>query len=318
MKIAVLDDYTNDAREMADWGSLGSEITVFTEVIPASDLPQVLAPFDVVCLMRERTGFGKALIDALPNLKLIVTTGPRNAAIDVAAATARGIPVSGTPSRKTTTSELAMLMILALSRGLVSEAASLTGGGWQKKLGRDLHGLTLGLIGLGNIGTQMAALGRAFGMEPIAWSQNLTPEKAESLGVGYRPDLNSLMTDADAVTVHLVLSDRSQGLVGRSAFESMRPDGLFINTSRGPIIDSDALLDVLRARPDMKAGLDVFDIEPVPAGSPLVDQALIANGQLLLTPHLGYTTQATFALFHQETVKSIAAWVAGTPIRLLG
>lgn len=318
MKIAVLDDYTSDARNMADWARLGSDITFFTEAIPEHALQETLIGFDVICLMRERTAFPAALIEALPNLKLIVTTGPRNAAIDVAAAKARGIPVSGTTSRKTTTSELAMTMILALSRGLVPEAASLAAGGWQKRLGRDLNGLTLGLIGLGNIGSQMATIGRAFGMTPIAWSQNLTVEKAEASGVGFRPSLNALMADADAVSVHLVLSERSKGLIGRAAFQAMRPDGVFVNTSRGPIADTAALLDVMRARPDMKAGLDVFDTEPVPAENPILDRALIASGQLLLTPHLGYTTQATFEVFYRETVESVAAWIAGNPIRLIG
>ncbi len=194
MKIAILDDYAGAALRLADWNRLGAEITVFSDTItdPAA-LVDRLAPFDVICLMRERTGFPAALIDALPNLKLIVTSGPKNAAIDVAAATARGIPVSGTQSRKTTTSELAMLMILALNRRLIPEVGHMATQGWQQGLGRDLAGLTLGLIGLGNIGAQMAVLGRAFGMDVIAWSQNLTDARAAEVGARRMDSLPALM-----------------------------------------------------------------------------------------------------------------------------
>jgi phosphoglycerate dehydrogenase-like enzyme len=318
LRIAVLDDYAGVALQMADWPSLGAEVSVFRDTLTDEDaLAARLAPFDVICLMRERTPMPASLIARLPALKLIVTSGPRNLSIDLAAAKARGITVCGTDSRKTTTSELAMLLILALARGLMPEAASMRSGGWQISIGRDLHGLTLGLVGLGNIGAQMAALGRAFGMEVIAWSRNLTQARCAELGVGYRAELTALMADADAVSIHLVLSERTTGLIGAEALTAMKPDGILVNTSRGPIIDDAALLAALRAEPGRRAGLDVFDIEPLPASHPLRDTALIDAGRLLLTPHLGYVTEATWRLFYNQTVEAIAAWAAGAPIREL-
>ncbi|WP_118135020.1 NAD(P)-dependent oxidoreductase [Oceanicella sp. SM1341] len=317
MKIAILDDYTGEALQMADWASLGAEITVFEAPIPEADRAALLAPFDVICLMRERTPMPAALIAALPALKLIVTSGMRNLAIDIEAAKARGIPVCGTASRKTTTSELALLLLLALARRLIPEAASAAAGGWQRALGRDLAGLTLGLIGLGQIGAQMAVLGRALGMEPIAWSQNLDPARAAALGVRACPSLGALMAEADAVSVHVVLSERSRGLVDAAALAAMKPDAMLVNTSRGPIVDTEALLATLRARPGMSAALDVFDEEPLPAGHPLLAPDLTGEGRLLLTPHLGYATRATFRAYHEGMVEDIAAWAAGSPLRLL-
>lgn len=317
MKIAVLDDYAGVALSLADWSGLG-EVTVFRDTVadPAALIAR-LAPFEVLCVMRERTPLPAAVIAALPKLKLIVTTGPRNASIDLAAAKARGVAVCGTASRKTTTSELAMLMILALSRGLMPETASLNGGGWQVGLGRDLAGLTLGLIGLGSIGAQMAALGRAFGMDIVAWSQNLTQERCDELQVARCASLPELMSRSDVASVHLVLSPRSAGLVGAEAFAAAKPGSIFVNTSRAGIVDTPALLAGLRAgRPHM-AGLDVFDEEPLPADAPIRDAALIREGRLLLTPHLGYTTEATFRLFYEQTVEAARAWQAGQPIRVI-
>lgn len=318
LRIAVLDDYARAALRLADWDRLGAEVTVFDDTLADPQaLAARLAPFDVICLMRERTPMPAALIEALPRLRLIVTSGPRNASIDVAAAAARGIAVSGTQSRKTTTSELAMLMILALNRRLLPEVAALHAQGWQAGLGRDLAGLTLGLIGLGTIAAQMAALGRAFGMDVIAWSQNLTEERAAGLGVARAASLPALMAASDVSSVHLVLSERSRGLVGAEAFAAARPGHVFVNTSRGPIVDTGALLAGLRAGRPAMAGLDVFDREPLPMDDPLRDPALIGEGRLLLTPHLGYTTEATFRLFYAQTVEAIEAWAAGAPIRLI-
>jgi phosphoglycerate dehydrogenase-like enzyme len=318
LRIAVLDDYAGVALEMADWASLGGEVSVFRDTLTDEDaLAARLAPFDVICLMRERTPMPASLIARLPALKLIVTSGPRNLSIDLAAARARGITVCGTGSRKTSTSELAMLLILALARGLMPEAASMRAGGWQIGIGRDLHGLTLGLVGLGTIGAQMAALGRAFGMQVIAWSRNLTQARCAELGVGYRAELTALMADADAVSIHLVLSERTTGLIGAEVLSAMKPDGILVNTSRGPIIDDAALLAALRAEPGRRAGLDVFDVEPPPTSHPLRDTALIDAGRLLLTPHIGYVTEATWRLFYGQTVEAIAAWAAGAPIREL-
>ncbi len=318
MRIAVLDDYAGVALGLADWASLRAEVTVFRDTLknmPA--LAQRLQPFEVICVMRERTPIPRDLLAQLPNLRLIVTSGPRNNAIDLKAATEAGITVCGTQSRKTTTSELAMLLLLSLARNLLPEAASIAAGGWQVGLGRDLNGLTLGLVGLGNIGQQLAALGRAFGMEVCAWSQNLTPERCEAAGVTFCPTLDALIPASDAISVHLVLSDRTRGLIDAPALAAMKPDAMLINTSRGPIIRTEALLDALRAEPGRKAALDVFDIEPLPAGHPLHDAELVGRGQLLLTPHLGYVTEATWKLFYRQTVEAIAAWQAGAPIRVL-
>jgi len=317
MKIAVLDDYARAALHLADWAGLG-EVTVFSDTVSGEEaLASRLAPFEVICLMRERTPLPASLLARLPRLRLIVTTGPRNAAIDSAAAAARGITVCGTPSRKTTTAELTLLMILALNRRLLPEVASLNAGQWQSGLGRDLHGLSLGLVGLGNIGRQVAALGRAFGMEVRAWSPNLTAEQATQGGAALAPGLRDLMAGADVVSVHMVLSERSQGLIGAADFAAMKPDSVFINTSRAGLADTSALIAALHAGRPFAAGLDVFDHEPLAAGDPVIDRALQDAGRLLLTPHLGYTTEATFRVFYRETVAAISAFQAGQPIRVI-
>ncbi|MFN3938092.1 MAG: D-2-hydroxyacid dehydrogenase family protein [Gemmobacter sp.] len=317
MRIAVLDDYARAALRLADWSGLG-EVAVFSDTLSDRDaLTARLAPFEVICLMRERTPMPAGLIARLPNLRLIVTTGLRNAAIDAGAAAAQGITVCGTPSRKTTTAELTLLLMLALNRRLIPEAASLRAGGWQAGLGRDLHGLRLGLVGLGQIGGQVAVLGRALGMEVSAWSPNLTQARAAEGGAELAPSLRDLMATADVVSVHMVLSDRTRGLIGAPEFAAMKPDGVFVNTSRAGLIDTPALLEALRAGRLRAAGLDVFGREPLPADDPLNDPGLQDAGRLLLTPHLGYATEATFALFYRETVAAIRAWQAGSPIRVI-
>lgn len=317
MKIAILDDYADVATDLADWSGLG-EVTVFRDTIAAPEaLAARLAPFDCLCLMRERTPLDAALIAALPRLQLVVTSGPRNAAIDLDAARARGITVCGTESRKTTTSELATLMMLALNRRLMPEVAALNAGGWQQGLGRDVAGLTLGLIGLGNIGAQMATIGRALGMKITAWSQNLSAARCDELDVRQAASLHDLMASSDVVSVHLVLSERTRGLIGADAFVAAREGQVFINTSRGPIVETASLLAALRRGRPAMAGLDVFDTEPLPPADPLRDADLIAEGRLLLTPHLGYTTQETFRLFYTQTVDAIRAFQAGDPIRQL-
>ncbi len=317
MKIAVLDDYTNDALGLADWSGLG-DVTVYSDTLadPAA-LVARLRPYQAICVMRERTPLPASILQALPNLRLVVTTGPRNLSIDLDAAKACGITVCGTESRKTTTSELAVLLMLALNRRLMPEVASLTAGGWQTSLGRDLAGLRLGLIGLGNIGAQMAAFGRAFGMEVSAWSSNLTEARCDALGVSRAGSLQELMQVSDVVSVHLVLSDRTRGLMDAAAFAAMKPGAVFINTSRAPIHDTGALLAGLRRGQPAMAGIDVYDTEPLPADDPIHDAALIAAGRLLLTPHLGYTTEATFRLFYEQTVAAVRAFQAGQPIRVL-
>jgi phosphoglycerate dehydrogenase-like enzyme len=317
MAIAILDDYAGAALRLADWSGLG-EITVFSDTITDhAALIARLMPFEVICLMRERTPMPAALIEALPNLRLIVTSGPKNVAIDVAAAKAGGITVCGTESRKTTTSELSVLMMLALNRRLLSEVASLNAGGWQAGLGRDVAGLALGLVGLGNIGAQMAVLGKALGMEIAAWSQNLSDERCEALGVRKMASLGDLLAASDVASVHLVLSERTTGLIDRAALSSAKPGMVLINTSRGPIVDSAAALDWLRRDLTAKAGLDVFESEPLPQDDPLRADDLISEGRLLLTPHLGYTVEATFRLFYTQTAEAIRAWLRGSPIRII-
>lgn len=319
LKIAVLDDYANVSMQMADWTSLeDTEIEVFSDTLAnETAVVERLLAFDVVCLMRERTPFPATIINALPHLKLIVTTGPRNLSIDLAAASARDIPVCGTQSRKTSTAELTLLLMLTQSRGLPLEMANLASHGWQRSLGRDLNGLELGLIGLGNIGRQVATLASAFGMRVHAWSPNLTAERCDELGVTWQPDLPSLMANADIVSVHMVLSDRTENLVDAKAFACMRERALFINTSRGPIANEQALLKGLAAGRPHAAALDVYAEEPLPMDSPLRDKALIESGRLLLSPHLGYVTEQTWKIFYSQTVEAILAWRRGSPIRLL-
>lgn len=319
MKIAVLDDYANKALSLADWNSIdGGDVTVFHDTITDfSALVKRLTPFDTICIMRERTPFPKALLESLPNLTLLITTGPRNLSIDLDAAKQNGVTVCSTESRKTTTSELATLLILAMSRNLVTEASAMQKSGWQLDLGRDLNGLDLGLIGLGKIGAQMATIGKAFGMNIHAWSPNLKQERCTECDVNHHATVESLMGASDVVSVHMVLSDTTTNLIDKKAFAAMRERALFVNTSRGPVANQQALLDGLKAGKPWKAGLDVYDEEPLPMDHPLRDQALIDSGQLLLSPHLGYATEQTFEVFYTQTVDAIKAFQADNPIRVL-
>ncbi len=316
-RIAILDDYAGAALELADWSGLG-EVTVFGDTLTDPDaLAERLAPFDVLCVMRERTPLPATLLERLPRLRLVVTSGLRNQSIDLPAAAARGITVCGTELRPTPTPELTMGLILALERRILPEAQALAAGGWQGALGRDLAGLRLGLVGLGRVGAQVAALGRAFGMEVAAWSPRLTTERAAEHGVLACPTLHDLLGRSDVVSIHVLLTEATRGLIAAPELAAMRPDATLINTSRGPVVDSAALLAGLRAGRPARAGLDVFDREPLPPGDPLVDAELIGEGRLLLTPHLGYVSRQTFALFYGQMVEAIHAWAAGAPIRKL-
>ncbi|MEO1599924.1 MAG: D-2-hydroxyacid dehydrogenase family protein [Pseudomonadota bacterium] len=317
LKIAVLDDYLGVAQALADWDHLGAAVTVFPDTIGGPALVERLAPFDVICLMRERTPFPADLIAALPRLRLIVTSGKRNLAIDLAAAKARGITVCGTESRGPATAQHTLGLILAANRCLVSEALSVRDGGWQRSLGRDLDGLTLGLIGLGRLGAEVATLTRPLGVRLVAWSQNLTEARAAGVGVERMPTLSALMAASDTVSIHLVLSERSRGLIDAAALADMKPDAVLVNTSRGPIVETEALLAALRAGRLGAAALDVFDTEPLPLDDPLRDRALIDAGKLILTPHIGYGSRQTYEIFYRQTVEAIAAWKAGNPIREL-
>lgn len=316
LRIAVLDDYLDQSLKLADWGDLAPQVTVFTDSVTGPDLARRLRPFQVICLMRERSALPAEVIDALPELRLIVATGKRNPSIDMAAARARGIPVCGTDSRDAATTHLTLTLMLAAMRGLLPEALSMRDGGWQCWPGRDLKGLTLGLVGLGQKGSAVARLAQAFEMEVIAWSRNLTDARcAEVGGVRRAESLDALLAASDVVSLHVVLSDQSRGMIGARELALMKPDALLLNTSRGPIVDSAALLAALRAgRPGM-AALDVYDVEPLPADDPLRDGALIDAGRLLLTPHLGYAAQQTYARMYAQTVEDIRAWLAGAPLR---
>jgi phosphoglycerate dehydrogenase-like enzyme len=314
-RIAILDDYQRVALKLADWSNLssGHQIEVFSAPFASVDAAAAaLAPFEIVCAMRERTEFSAALLAQLPNLKLLVTTGLRNAAIDLDAAKTRGIVVSGTPGPGHATAELSMGLILALSRNIVPEAHTMRdGGGWQTTVGRDLRGRTLGLLGLGKLGTEMAGFARAFGMPVLAWSQNLTAEAAAKSGA-IRVEKNDLFQRADIISIHMKLSERTTGLVGAAELALMKPDALLINTSRGPIVDTTALIATLTAGGIAGAALDVYDHEPLPPNDPLR-----RTPRLLLMPHLGYVTEETYRIFYAGTVAAIDAWLAGKPVHLL-
>ncbi|MGZ4467850.1 MAG: D-2-hydroxyacid dehydrogenase family protein [Nocardioidaceae bacterium] len=312
MRVAVLDDYQGVAREMADWSRVDGEVDVFRDhVADPGELVRRLQPYDVVVLMRERTPFPRAVVEALPHLRLLVTTGRRNASVDVDAARERGVTVCGTESSASAPGELTWALILGLSRHLVAEDGNVRSGGWQTTLGRDLAGRTLGVVGLGRIGGQVAAVGRAFGMEVLAWSQNLTSQRAEQVGASAVP-LDTLLARSDVVTVHLVLSERSRGLLGERELALMKPTALLVNTSRSGIVDTGALLAALRAGRLGGAGLDVYDEEPLPA-----DHPLRTSPRTLLTPHVGYVTEGVYRVFFEGVVEDIVAFAGGAPIRTL-
>lgn len=317
MKIAILDDYVGAALSLADWQGLGDDVTVFRDTVCGAALIERLQPFEVICAMRERTPLTADVIGALPSLRLIVTTGMRNAAIDMAAATSRGITVCGTASRAAATAHLTMTLMLAALRGLTVEARSMRDGGWQAGLGRDLAGLRLGLIGLGNQGAAVARLAQAFGMDVEAWSENLTDARCAEVGVARVKTLDELLARSDVASVHLVLSERSRGLIDARRMALMKPDALLLNTSRGPILDEAAIVPALEAgRPGFVA-LDVFGDEPLPQASPLRSKPLMDSGRLLITPHLGYASRQTLQIMYNQTVEAIAAWKAGNPVRVL-
>src|ERR1700686_2503923 len=288
MNVAILDDYQNVALRLADWSRVRrhAEITVFNDhVADPSAVVARLRPFDPVCVMREPTPLTREILQQLPNLKLIASTGPRNASIDSQTAADLGIAVTATGYDSTPTIELTWSLILASMRGIDREAVSLRAGGWQTSLGSNLRGRSLGVVGLGNIGREVARIGLAFGMKVIAWSQNLTEEKASAAGATL-VDKQTLFREADIVTVHLVLSSRTKGLIGAPELALMKPTARLVNTSRGPIVDEMALIEALRARTIAGAAVDVFDTEPLPAKHPFRS---LAN--LLATPHIGFVAE---------------------------
>lgn len=312
MRIAVLDDYQNVATRFGDWPSLGAEVVVFNEhIADADELVRALAGFEVVVAMRERTRFPAELLRRLPDLRLLVTTGPRNAAIDMAAARECGIVVSATGYLPHPTVELTWALILAAARGLPTQDRSVRAGGWQTGVGFGLRGRTLGLLGLGRLGSAVARVGQSFGMETIAWSQNLTAERAGEYGVT-AVGKEELLRRADVLSVHLVLSRRTRGLIGAAELASMKPTAWLVNTSRGPVVDEAALVAALRDNTIAGAALDVYDTEPLPAEHPLR-----ALPNTVLTPHIGYVTEELYEIFYGDAVADIAAYQAGEPIRVL-
>jgi D-3-phosphoglycerate dehydrogenase len=316
MRIAVLDDYQRVALNLADWNRLGpdAKVDVFDRNLATVEgAASALKPYEVICLMRERMPMPRALIEQLPNLKLIIVTGARTHTIDFEAATARGITVCHTHPGESqhATSELTWGLILACARHIPEEHQRVSAGGWQETIGTVLFGKTLGILGLGKLGSRVAAIAHAFGMEVVAWSQNLTAERAEAAGARL-VGKDELFGQADVVTIHLVLSDRTRGLVGARELGLMKPSAMLINTSRGPIVDEAALFEALRAGKIRGAGLDVYDREPLPAEHPLRQLANVVH-----TPHLGYVTEGAYREFYPDMVENIMAWRAGSPVRVL-
>ena len=313
LRCAILDDYQNVALKLADWSLLRAEIdiTVFNE--PFADSAAAIAAlrdFQIVCAMRERTAFDRAVIEALPRLKLLLTSGARNAAIDLDAAKERGVVVCGTGGVGNPTAALATGLMLELTRRIGFENARMKAGeSWQVTVGGDLEGRTLGIIGLGKLGSRMAAIGHALGMKVQAWSTNLTREACAAAGVIYASK-EELFSTSDVITIHLVLSERSRGLVSRADLARMKPTGYLINTARGPIVDEAALLEALQQRRIAGAGLDTFSVEPLP-----LDHPLRRLDNVVLTPHLGYVTEENYRRFYGDMVADIAAWLSGAPIR---
>ncbi|WP_138445217.1 D-2-hydroxyacid dehydrogenase family protein [Sinomonas susongensis] len=313
MRIAVLDDYQGVAAGFADWASLDAEVAFFSEHLGHDDdaVVAALEDFDVVVAMRERTPLRAERLERLPKLRLIVSTGRRNASIDLKAAAARGITVCCTGYVPAPAAELTWALIHAATRRLDVELGAIRSGGWQTTVGRGLEGRRLSVLGLGNLGSRVARVGLAFGMDVVAWSQNLTDEHAAEVGVR-RVEKDELFRTADILTIHLVLSKRSRGLVGRDELALMRPDSILVNTSRGPIVDETALLDALAHDRLGLAALDVFDVEPLPADHPLRREP-----RAILTPHIGYVTQEQYEIFYKDAVEDIAAFAAGSPIRIM-
>ena len=314
-RCAILDDYQNIALQSADWSKVAADldIKVFHEHLGAQDnVIKTLQGFEIICAMRERTAFPRAVLDKLESLKLLITTGARNASIDVAAAKERNIVVCGTPGVGNPTSGIAIGLMLELTRRIGYENARMKAGiSWQSTIGMDLEGLTLGVIGLGKLGTRTSRIARAFGMKVIAWSQNLTPERCKEAGVDYASK-EDIFRQSDFITIHVVLSQRTRGLIGAKELGLMKPSSYIINTSRGPIIDEAALLAALRNNTIAGAGLDVFDVEPLP-----VDHPLRKMDNVVLTPHLGYVSVQNYRAYFAGVVEDIRAFMDGKPARVL-
>ncbi|MEV7177513.1 D-2-hydroxyacid dehydrogenase family protein [Kitasatospora sp. NPDC093679] len=317
LRCAVLDDFQGVATTVADWSRLDGRVEVvsFREHFTDEDaLAAALADFDIVVTLRERVAFPGTLLRRLPGLRLLIASGMRNSVIDRAAAAELGITVCGTQSLSTPPVELTWALILGLARGLVSESTALRQGGpWQSTVGADLHGRRLGLLGLGKIGSRVAQVGLAFGMDVVAWSPNLTAERAGEVGVALAPSKEDLLASSDVVSVHLALGERSRGLLGAPELALMKPTAYLVNTSRAAIVDQEALLAALHEGRIAGAGVDVFDIEPLPA-----DHPMRTAPRLLATPHLGYVSRGNYETYYGQAVEDIEAFLVGAPVRLLG
>ncbi|MEV5679406.1 D-2-hydroxyacid dehydrogenase family protein [Streptomyces sp. NPDC052179] len=317
LRCAVIDDFQSVATTVVDWSPVAEDV----EVVPfrehfgtEGELAAALADFEIVVTLRERVRFPATLFARLPRLRLLVASGMRNSVIDFAAAEQHGVTVCGTASSATAPVELTWALLLGLARGIVPEATALrTGGPWQSTLGADLHGRRLGLLGLGRIGGRVAAVGGAFGMDVVAWSQNLTTERAEEVGVRRAASREELLGTSDFVSVHLALGERTRGLIGAAELALMRPTAYLINTSRAAIVDQDALLAALHGGTIAGAGVDVFDVEPLPA-----DHPMRTAPRLLATPHLGYVSRGNYETYYGQAVEGIRAFLAGRPVRRLG
>jgi D-3-phosphoglycerate dehydrogenase len=315
LRCAILDDYFNLALKVADWSKIEDrvDVTVFNQPFSSQEATaSALKDFEIVCAMRERTAFPRAMFDALPKLKLLITSGMRNAAIDIEAAKEKQVVLCGTHWPRDPTAPLTMGLILELTRNIGRESARMHAGEpWQAFVGTEIEGKTLGVVGLGKLGAKVSKLAQAFGMNVIAWSPNLTPERCNEVGVTYATK-EELFSTADIITIHVVLSQRSRGLVGAADLARMKPSSYLVNTARGPIVDEMALLETLKARKIAGAAVDVFSVEPLP-----VDHPFRKLDNLVLTPHLGYATKETFIAHYNQMVEGIDAWFKGEPLRRL-
>lgn len=311
---AILDDYQGAARRFGDWDRIAGrlDIRIYSDHFETDD--EVVAAVSdcvVVVIMRERTPFGRSLFARLPNLKLLATTGRKNAAIDLAAAAEHGVSVCSTGSFPTGTAELTWGLILSLARHIPLEYGNLRAGGrWQSTVGMDLCGRKLGIIGLGAIGEQVARVGKAFGMQVQAWSRNLSADRCKAAGVEFAGSLDALLSTSEIITIHVPLSERTRGLIGDAELRRMKSSALLVNTSRGPIVDETALIDALVHRRIAGAGLDVYEREPLPP-----DHPFRRLDNVVATPHIGYVTEETYRVYFGDVVANIAAWLDGKPLR---
>ncbi|OAS15799.1 hydroxyacid dehydrogenase [Paenibacillus oryzisoli] len=312
---AILDDYQQVALTSADWSQVLDQVEVTRidrHIDNMDELIEQIGDCEIVVIMRERTPFRAALLARLPKLKLLITTGMRNASVDMKAAASQGIIVCGTGGAGNATAELTWALLLGLARNIVTEHNAIRHGLWQSTVGADLYGKTLGVIGLGNLGSKIAKYGHAFGMDVVAWSQNLTQERADEVGVRLAASKDELMANSDFVSIHLVLSDRTRGLIGAEDLKRMRSSAYLINTSRAPIVDQDALAEALQSGWIAGAAVDVFEVEPLPK-----DDSYRSLPNLLTTPHIGYVAKANYEAFYKQVVEDIEAYLAGSPIRKL-